>query len=80
VTKFGFFDIKISGGLLVWATFKNLQHMAAYNHNTSKSCVFSQNLECVSQKMSQHAHINFELSKDLAASIFEPQPQNFGQA
>jgi hypothetical protein len=54
--------------------------MAAYNHNTSKSCVFSQNLECVSQKMSPHAHLNFELSKDLAASILEPQPQNFGQA
>jgi hypothetical protein len=60
VTKFGFFDIKISGGLLF--------------------CVFSQNLECLSQKMSLHAHFNFELSKDLAASIFEPQPQNVGQA
>ena len=50
-----------------------------YHQNTFESYVFSQNLDSVAQKISLHAYFNFEIVKGMAASIFEPNPQNFGQ-
>lgn len=45
------------------------------NQNNFKSYRFSPNLEGIAQKLTCWAHFNFELSKGVAASIFEPHLQ-----